>query len=99
LLNRLPEQVLFVCQEKDEFQQVGGFFLPCVFSDSCFRRAGYTHLLLDTFYLHNLQPTSQVNWQKTKQNLTTVMGFHGLAGRFNSEGGEIFGVKGWGKVC
>lgn len=26
LLNRLPEQVLFVFQEKDEFQQVGGFF-------------------------------------------------------------------------
>ena len=36
LLYRLPEQVLFVLQEKDEFQQVGGFFY-IVFEDSCFR--------------------------------------------------------------
>ena len=40
LLYSLPEQVLFVFQEKDEFQQVGGVFY-LVFEDSCFRRAGY----------------------------------------------------------
>ena len=54
----------------------------------------FRHILLAT-----LQPTSQVNWQIAKQNLTTAMGFHGLAGRFSSEGGEMRGVKGSGKVC
>ena len=59
-------------KRKMSSNKLEAFFTLCFFRLMFPLRAGYTHLLLDKILLATLQRTSQVNWQRTKQNVTTA---------------------------